>query len=516
MLMDDLLFPHQAAIVALGLDYEQMRTHAERIGNALRAGAKPQLKIVDTCRIDNGGILPAGALNSVPSAESPRDFLAFVPAAGAASRYSLPLANLLAALEGEQHADLDSAFDKLIAEGAANWPLPPSIEALIQTKARLSRVPRTELAELARDLNLPKALMPCVKEGMSFLAMKVREHARIPALAGEVYVTPPGMPYAFQSALAKTDRPSKLPLHFLEQGKSLSTLRFNADGSLFLDPAGKPSAVPAGHGALADLFPAAGKLAPAAHSLFIRNIDNVMGTGAAALDATASFLSTHRRILLAVKEIRAALAADDFARAATSAESLLIDTPVRPLTPLQQINLAAAPSADRVLWELQYRLFHTSPTPSTRARLVQLFLRPVNTVGQVPNTGKDVGGTPCFVEGVGDRTAKICVEVPHASEADKARFLANPLKATHFNPVFVAAEITAEADYYARNNRDFWLLSDKTYRGTKVLYHETVLYELLGNSDLANCTFLEVPRLVFHPHKTLADATNRHASHWLG
>ena len=41
------------------------------------------------------------------------------------------------------------------------------------------------------------------------------------------------------------------------------------------------------------------------------------------------------------------------------------------------------------------------------------------------------------------------------------------------------------------------------------------LSELLGNSELANCLFLAVPRMVFHPHKALKDAAGRTAASWL-
>ncbi len=502
---DTSLARHKAAIVAMGLDFDMMEVHAARVRAAVRSGAKPRIEILDTCRLDNDAILPLAAVAMGAATPDAQDFIAFVPSAGAASRYSMPLAKLLQALEDEARDELDAIFSSLIAEGAEKWPLPASIAQHIRSRAKLSQVPQTELAELARDLNLPKALMPCVKEGTSFLAMKVREHEKMPDLAAEVYVTPPGMPYTFASALAKADRPSRLPLYFLEQGKRLSTLRFRADGEVYLDSSGKPSAVPAGHGALAQLFPAAGRCAPGAHSLFIRNIDNVMGTSAAALDATHLFLAGHRRVFQAVRGIRAALEKSDVERAAKIAEPLLVDAAARQLAPLD------------VLAAVQARLFHTSPAlPHTTQSLLALYRRPVNTVGQVPNTGRDVGGTPCFIKGTAGSMSKLCVEVPHASENDKAAFLANPAKATHFNPVFVAAEITLDPDYYARNNRDFWLLSEKSYRGDKVLYHETILYELLGNSDLANCMFVEVPRLVFHPHKTLADATCRPASHWLG
>src|SRR5687767_12158303 len=113
-----------------------MENHAERVRQAVRSGTKPQLQILDTCRLDNGGILPAGIVRKGDGSGA-RDFVAFVPAAGAASRYSMPLAKLLQAFEHEAKDELDEAFADLIKEGAEQWPLPESIAQLIKSKARL-------------------------------------------------------------------------------------------------------------------------------------------------------------------------------------------------------------------------------------------------------------------------------------------------------------------------------------------------------------------------------------------
>ncbi len=514
-----MLAKYKADIIELGLDYDQVASHAAKIREAATLGVKPLFPIVDTCRIDNGGIVPAGAFARVraPVQElGGQGVAAFVPAAGAASRYSAPLSALIQALENNA-TDLDQRLADLIKEGAADWHLPESVSELIRGKRSLTKLGAEGRQQLARDLNMPKALLPCIKEGLSFLAMKVLEHASLDDLVAEIYVTPPGLERDFAAALAEPEVRSRLPVHFLEQGMLLSTLRFKPDGDIFLDAEGQPSPVPAGHGALAQLFPAAGALAKTAHSLFIRNIDNVMGTTAEALAATHSFFATHAAVLATVRGIRRSLTASQLGHAAKLAETLLLDAGARPLTPAEAAALATCGNADeRRLWELQFRLFHASVSALSegRTRLLELYRRPMNTFGQVPNTGRDVGGTPCFVRHGGE-TPKICVEVPHVSDADRRDFLANPERATHFNPVFVTAEITADADYYSRRNRDFWLLSQKNYRGHPVVYYETVLYELLGNSDLANCMFVEVPRLVFNPHKTLADAVGRSRKDWL-
>ncbi len=160
-------------------------------------------------------------------------------------------------------------------------------------------------------------------------------------------------------------------------------------------------------------------------------------------------------------------------------------------------------------------MFHSDiPENPNIDALIKLYSRPVNTLGQVPNTGKDVGGTPCFVA-IDRKKVKICVELPHASDSDKKRFFTNPEKATHFNPVFAAAEITTNPDFYHDQNNDFWLMAEKMYRGLPVIYYETVLYELIGNSALANATFVEVPRTVFNPHKSMTDAAAASIKDWL-
>jgi len=513
----------------LGLGLDTIAAHVELLRQAATLGRKPTFRILDTCRLDNGAVLPLATLaaHAVPQPAGPAaGYAAFVPAAGAASRYSQPLSALIHALEYGDTPELPGLKDSLAQldrEAAHRWPLPPHAARLL---ARAQGEPdATERALILQELQQPKALLPCVLEGPSFLALKHLEHKRLSGLAGEVYVTPPAMQAAFAHKLlteltAGGDDAALSSVHFLEQGPALSTLRFNPDASPYRDEQGHLSPVPAGHGTLAQLFPEVQRLLPQADSVFVRNIDNVMGAVPAAVQATEQFLGAHRTLLVAVQHIRAALSRGQLLDAAEIAESLLATLATLPVTaqlsPAQLAVLAQiTDAAERSLWELQFRLFHTSPVGARRqGRLEELYARPVNVMGQVRNTGNDVGGTPCFIE-TETGPIKICIEVPHASAADKDAFLADPAKATHFNPVFAAAEIPAHPDYYSRLNRHFWLLSAKTYRGQPVMYVETILYELLGNSDLANCVFIEVPRLVFNPHKTLHDAAGRTLADWL-
>lgn len=524
------LAPFAGQLRHLGLDPVEIDRHASLLRDAVRRNQRPSFKIVDTCRLANGGILSLQSFTKVEPADG-SGFVAFVPTAGAASRYSQPLFQIVNALEDFDPEDqtaasaaqttIEQCLGELQKDGALSWPLPPRVRQLIAAPALARTLDAAGRATLLGDLQLPKALLPCVAEGVSFLQMKLREHAEIPGLSGQVFVAPPGRRPDFEGDVA-----GALPRSLvLEQGPALSTIRFTPEIRPYLDDEGRLSPVPAGHGALAQLFPDVARAYPTAHSLFIRNIDNVMGTKAAPIAATLSFLGVHRALLDGVRRIRAALAKSEVTAAANVARALLAAVPdagggagarLPSGTDVGNPDLQA-------LWELQNRIFHSLPSgrlPSGAAAdleaLKALFARPVNTLGQVPNTGKDVGGTPCFVETPHDGLSKLCIEVPHASEADKRDFLANAAKATHFNPVFAAAEITTDPAYYSRRNDVFWLLSEKLHRGKKVVYFETVLYELLGNSRLANCAFVEVPRLVFHPHKTLHDGIAKSLADWIG
>ena len=481
-------------IEALGLDPGVIANHRHKLFQA-EADSSQFLPIIDTCRLDNGGLIP------LPEDQTPGSpqVVAFVPAAGAASRYFKPLADLLLSLEGQQWNDAFKALQNLVSDGALQWPLPPTMKEVLSkfttfSPADLSAYQQKLIAEIHR----PKALQPCVTDGVSFLAMKTKEHDALKDfLSAQVFVCPMGQSRDFSDSLQKLA--PQLSAVTTEQGPDLSTLRFRHDGVPYQDEEGQISMVPAGHGALARKFAELKQQHPHWDGLFIRNVDNVMGLNLEALAASRQFLSLFQRCLTAMQTIRSGKVS---AQAIAELEQLLP-------------NLPTVTNEEERLWRLQKDLFHyPAPRPVSRNDLLALFQRPLNILGQVPNTNADVGGTPCFVKVRGAAT-KICLEVPHASPQDKEDFLANPVKATHFNPVFAACELVADRDYYHPPNNPFWLKAHKTFRGEDVVYHETVLYELVGNSQMSNVLFVEVPRCVFNPHKTLADGASQTAQKWL-
>jgi hypothetical protein len=218
------------------------------------------------------------------------------------------------------------------------------------------------------------------------------------------------------------------------------------------------------------------------------------------LKTSRFFTAGFQRSLKLLDSIRSALAVKDSSLADTSARSLL------------ELWDVSCSSKDDPIEVVLKKLFH-APLRELNAEPLHLLLRPLVLMGQVPNTARDVGGSCVFttIDGVDQ---KLCLERPHASPQDQRRFLDDPATATHFNPVFVAAEVPSREIVKSWSNHPFWLIAKKSWNGREVLYQESILYELLGSSQYTNLVFVEVPRKVFNPHKSLADASGKHLSDW--
>lgn len=495
-------------LAAAHLDAKQIQLHQRRLQRALTKSVQTTFNILDTCRPDNGGILVQNfALNEKP-AQAAKTFLAFVPAAGAASRYFSPLHSLRQALVEEDRHELAKELEALRTQGASRWALPAPLPQLLQDLSACADITAETMKKLVAAIDAPKALQPCNAEGHTYLQLKNIEHGGISALCGQAFIVPPGRVASFRADIEKTKQ--TVPTAFLEQGPALSTIRFKGNGSPFETEDGQYSVVPAGHGTLIRLFADAKKQFPEAEALFIRNIDNVSGLDADIQQATDEFLRLYTWLATTFKSVRAALHKGDLV-AAEAAASALACACTQPASSAAR-NFVAQDAKTKnlrtvlaVLLQLDTKgLEHRFANEETLNVMRQLFDRPLNLLGQVPNTQKDVGGTPAFVDtpyGV----QKVCLELPHASSSDVKKFLADPVKATHFNPVFAAAELVTDPQIYETEDNPFWIMAAKTFQGEAVYYHETVLYELLGNNYLANALFVEVPRNVFHPHKTLMD-----------
>jgi hypothetical protein len=486
------------------LDPDRIALHIRRVANSLSDDVSHYIPISDTCRVDNHGVIS----RRLEGLDTPPVFVSLIPAAGASSRYIDVFTRLINAAQNDHRTVISEAIAALKQQQALNWNLPPVTRRVLEGSQS-----REDLVGMLSELIKPKAFFPCVREGHSFIDLKLKEDENLGFFVGRSFVVSPTHVGLFQSYLRSVDDAQFSRLQ--TQGSEQSTIRIRSNGLPYIEANGTFSVVPAGHGTLASLIPKLKHEFPQAHSVLIRNIDNVIGCRSDVRSAARAIASAHHGILSAVQQIRHALKVSDYGRAADAARKIY--------NQIFEKDIPAKGTFDQ-LWTLLESLFHSSRVAAKylihdevdEAKILAfMFNRPVNTLGQVPNIHRDVGGSPCFVKlGSGDLIYKICLEQPHASEDDRRVFLNDFDRATHFNPVFAFAEIDFEPNHYEKAEQSAWILSKKNYRGETVYYHESVLYELLGNSLLANVCFVEIPRLLFNPHKTFTDSVGRSIADW--
>ena len=497
MLIDELtpLFRNKGFVRKVrnsGLDLQTVLVHYSRFLQFQKNGLQnATFKIKDTCRIDNGRIVPYTALANFPKDSS--GIVSFIPAAGSSTRYIQPLYDLLRS--GENPSGNLDALDK------QHWLLPTQLGE------------KPECLSLENLLTLPKGLFPCVREGHTFLQLKILEQKALGNITKTVCVVPKGATNSFASLL-RTFASSEEDVLFMEQGPQLSTLRLERFGTP-LNHDGDISFAPAGHGSLIRLFPEIKNHFPDLDILFIRNIDNVIGCKQDNILASQAFLGTHRFVLDCLKTIRQALAQKHLEEAYLQGLRVLERFPLRKLESEEQRFLdSIAQDQEKSLWSILLTLFQTPLWLCRNSlKLLTLFQRPLNFLAQVPNLGKDRGGTPVIIDRP-QGTQTICLEIPHMTTEDQELFL-NPQIATHFNPVFAAIELVPQLTNYKLDDNPYWIFAEKRWQGHVVYYHESLLYEILGNSEMSNLMFLELPRSIFNPHKTLDDTKGRSLEHWM-
>ncbi|MEN9827089.1 MAG: hypothetical protein RI953_2834 [Pseudomonadota bacterium] len=415
----------------------------------------------------------------------------------------------------------------------------------------------------------PKALVPTTGEGDSFLFLKLIEQIALLPSSISVYVAPFRQTPSFKSEIdsgrhkiirqaqnvfdlagtqfapdwlkpSTQNHPAQSTV--LEQGLELCTLRFNEDGTPVMNEDGSYSSVAAGHGELLNLFPDIAAQWPNIECLHIRNIDNVIGTQQERQQELSAVAETFRLLRDTLEFLRAEV--EDFlphCRTSDNNDKLKSAQVVTALKFLSQLipgsaenqilpaNVEAEARVNGLTVETFQRvlgnLFHWQPLPEKLSLfakwdwLQQQLSRPLSVFGVVRKEVGDVGGGPVFAQLPDGTHVKICLEMPHASKEDAQEYFGNKGRATHFNPVLVFFELRTHQRSHTANPRSgrivqpgqlfdehFWLLARKEFVGRKVCYHETVLYELIGNSARTNVLFVEVPRTLFRPHKTLLDS----------
>ncbi|MFK7872139.1 MAG: DUF4301 family protein [Oligoflexales bacterium] len=458
---------------------KKLQQHQVKVKKSLK-GHKPIHRIKDVCSLENGTLLQ---LPREYEAELCAGFVGFIPAAGASSRFLAPFLHLLQSLERE--TGVAEAYQELLLQPG----LLPDVVHQLKNNSKPSHAVIDAIFEV---LTGPKAFFPCVQEGAHFLQMKDLEHQSYGFLQGQVFIAPEGYEKRFKEFNGCLDT------HVFTQNRDMSTVRCSQDGE-FLKDQEDYSIVPAGHGALTELFSKVQTSLPHAKSLLIRNIDNVTGVAESVVEHTQYFVSFYGKIRKFLDKIREALQQGQRDIACSFAHELMSCVPQKWSPDVEQQALLKEKASDP-LYLVQMQLFHTPISLLKEFSLLKLYQRPLNLLGQVPKLDSDVGGTPVLTrEGF-----KLCIELAHVSTEDRETYLA---KSTHFNPVLVAAELVAGDPY--DQEHPFWIVARKQWKGQSVFYYESLLYELLGNSILANVVFVSVPRFLFQPHKSFADTEHQ-------
>lgn len=474
--------PVKKAEQGFDLDLKAHEHHRSRFRDYFEKGMKNHVfKVQDSCRVKNGRILSFESLKNFPT--DSLNIASFIPAAGVATRFTSPIYEYIKGTGKHPH------LDYLLSQGTTG--LPHNADDLVK---------------------LPKALYPCVKEGLSFLQLKLLEQKPLKGLDFTICIIPPDTEALFQRHLSQENF-SNSTIELLEQGSQLSTLRFDKNGDTIISE-GLPSLAPAGHGSLLKLFPLIKKKHPHIESLFIRNIDNVVGCSAEVIEGSQQFLGAHHFILDQIKNIRRSLANNQISVAEDSALAFSNKIQVnRELSKAEIDFLERKDRSERHLWKVLVSVFQTPLKLCLKSSLKDLYNRPLSLLGQVPNLGKDIGGSPVIVDTEDGETA-ICVEQSHLSTEDKNKMLDINF-ATHFNPVFAIVELQDSIDNYKIEENPHWAFVEKQWQGQQTFYHESLLYEMIGNSALTNLIFVELPRFMFNPHKNLEDNCRYPLKKWV-
>jgi len=226
--------------------------------------------------------------------------------------------------------------------------------------------------------------------------------------------------------------------------------------------------------------------------VLFRNIDNLTGDKPEVVEGVKNFNRFFGFVLSAIKNIRQSLKDGELSKAEVYAKEIYLKI----FENQSSTNSKATP----YLYALMENLFATN---TSKEKLLDDYQRPVNILGQVQNLGSDVGGLPCIAYD-DKKKFKFCLEMSHAKDEFQETFF-DPTKATHFNPVWILAEVPDNEINYQKIAQDFWIIAKKSYLGKTVYYHETLLSEVLGNSLYFNLAFAEIPRAMFNPCKMITD-----------
>ena len=175
-----------------GLNLETIKLHSDRINKILSGKLEcPKFELIDTCRIDNKRILCLEE-NAFVSEKNENDqfidYISFVPAAGAASRYIGPLQNLPKLMQENKVDQIKEKYRDMYDSGVL---FPESIGAFLGAlfvSENGSELCASYLNQVNESIHKPKAFYPCFGK-KSYLDLKYLETLAVGSFGGQVYIS---------------------------------------------------------------------------------------------------------------------------------------------------------------------------------------------------------------------------------------------------------------------------------------------------------------------------------------
>lgn len=409
----------------------------------------------------NDGIIVAKGLNELDLSELDISF--FIPASGSGSRMFSFLYTFLNT--GVESTESQKFFDHLSDFPFVN-EIPDELlnPSSVEEKKKLAEY---IVGEEGLDFGaLPKGLIPFNSvEDLDFNPFQLHCY-QVNALLGsnaKIHFTiQKGFEREILNSIADLDL--DLDISFSVQDPESNAYCFDdKEEVVFLN--GKELRRPAGHGALLSNLNAID-----ANFVLIKNIDNVQSN-----ELAEPTIKAWNDCLTIITEFKA---------------------------DLKKLHEDHSPQELKALNE-KYQL---SDGELTEAELSMLFKRPTRVCGMVENTGAP-GGGPFWIKGENIRSKQI-VEKVQIAEKD----FSIVQQSSHFNPVFIVLDKT---DVYG-NLLDLTEFVDdskaivvkKTQEGQEINYRELPgLWN--GAMDNYNTIFVELPKEVFTPVKTVLDLIER-------
>lgn len=450
-------------IDSLGLDFQKITLHQKKIYKVLQGKCAPSLPILDVCSIENKEVIGWELLKKT--------------------------------IKNNGLIDL---FDIIQSSERLNWIYQNVITCIPAAGAAARYWNGANSDFLNAYAKFPKALLPTTLEGDTFLDIKLLEQEQLMPTHSNVMIVPLNNTKKFQSIISERTSQNWL---VLEQAQQLSTIRFQADGKPYILENQMYSPVPAGHGELVNLFDDITNAYPTTCALHFRNIDNIIGIQREQIEEFSFFAESFYLLRAALDVVR-----KHVTQAIDSAESLRVINEPSYLLAVNFLNMiypSLLPNMD-------------CQSQSEQKNLLKQLNKPLSVFGVVQKQSGDSGGGPVFVKTHDGKKVKICLEMPHANEHDRVKYFSENGCLLYFNPVLVFFEtqtgLGVKPNFKEFFDDNFWLLSKRPYLNTEVFYHETVLYELIGNSEKTNLVFIEVPRTLFKPHKYFLDSIGKSRS----